>query len=167
VAEEKAPPQEQQGTGKVDLSDAAAIAKPAKEAPVRQGLAPGVTLNRSNPTTYTMYYPLPQSYTETFALLRLDRAYVAAAGGGVAAAVHTAAGWLAAIPAVGPAVGGLLELAAGYYSAESLNADGSVTVQIAYHYCGTKAGGVDPTAIWGVDANQWFATVNGLLGAAH
>jgi hypothetical protein len=58
-----------------------------------------------------------------------------------------------------------MEVGAHWYSAASLNSDGSLTLQFAYHYCGTKAGGIDLTAspVPGVDPKRWFSVVNNLM----
>jgi hypothetical protein len=130
----------------------------------------GISIGSSGLTTYTIqYFNGARTYTERFALIRFEPFYVAAAGGSVAAAINAAAGALATIPVVGEALGGLLELAASWYGGASVDADGSLTVQLAYHYCGTKAGGVDLTAqpVPGVNSNQWAGTVNGFLNFAQ
>lgn len=132
-------------------------------------IAPGVSVSASGPSQYTInYLNGPRTYTERFALIRFEAGYVAAAGGSVAGAIHAAAGALAAIPVVGAALGGLLELAASWYGAASVDPDGSVTVLLAYHYCGTRAGGVDLTAwpVPGVPSDRWEGVVNGFLSSA-
>jgi hypothetical protein len=161
--------QKPSATGRIDVP-AAAKSKSGKQSMTRDAMAPsGISISVSAPTTYQMQYANgSQTYTETFALVRLDQTYVNALGGAIAAAVNAAAAWLATIPAVGDAVAGFLELAASYYSAESLNPDGSVTVMLADHYCGTKAGGVDLTAwpVPGVNATQWDGVVRGVQSLA-
>jgi len=129
-------------------------------------LAPGVRLSATQPCDYEMSYADgTRRYREPFAILGLSAAYVAAVGGGVAAVVHQAAGAVAAIPVAGPALAGFLELAVAWYSAASLEPDGSLNVLVAQHYCGTKAGGMDLTAwpIPGVDPGAWQKVVGGML----
>jgi hypothetical protein len=160
--------QKPSGTGRVDLLQPIARASQDK---ATMGGPLGVSISLSAPTTYSMTYlsatfPFTQTitYTETFALVRLDQSYVAAAGGAIGAAVDAVSAWLLTVPVVGAAISGLLQYAAEYYSTASLNPDGSVTLQLAYHYCGTKAGGVDVTATPypGVPTDQWQGVVNGV-----
>lgn len=131
-------------------------------------IVPGVTVGASGPTTYTVHYANgSQTYTERFAIVGFSASYVAAAGGAIGAVVQSAASALAAIPYVGPALAGFVELAAGWYASASLEPDGSVSLLLAPHFCGTKAGGVDLTAwpIPGMDPRAWALVVDGFLRA--
>lgn len=127
---------------------------------------PGVSGKVTAPITYTMqYFDGRRTYQEPFALINCSPAYVASVGGQVAAAI----GSLNTIPVVGNALSFIIGAGASWYGAASLNADGSVTFMFSYHYCGTKAGGVDLTA-WplpGVAPNTWNATVNALISAIN
>jgi hypothetical protein len=156
--------QKPSGTGRIDVP-------PAISSPSRNSMFPsGVSVSLSGWTTYQMnYLNGARTYNEVFALVRLEQAYVAAAGGAIGAAVNTVAAWLTAVvPVFGPAIAGLLELAAGYYSVASLNPDGSVTVMLADHYCGTKAGGLDVTATPypGMRTDTWEGVVRGVQALA-
>ena len=131
----------------------------------------GVSAHVSAPTTYQMQYVNgTNSYTEQFVVIQFGPAYVAAAGASLAGAVHSVALSLQAVPVLGQALGALVELAAAWYGAQSLESDGSVKLELAYHYAGTKAGGVDLTAwpVPGVDYRLWQGMVNGLInGIQH
>lgn len=126
----------------------------------------GVSAHVSAPTSYSIgYINGTNTYKEEFVVIQFGSAYVAAAGASIAGAVHSLALSMQAIPLLGQALGGLIELAASWYTAQSLEPDGSVKLQLAYHYAGTKAGGVDLTA-WplpGVDYRLWQGMVNGLI----
>jgi len=126
----------------------------------------GVSAYVTAPTSYSMQYVNGKNtYKEEFVVIQFGSAYVAAAGASLAGAVHSLALAMQAVPLVGQAVGALVELAAGWYASQSLEPDGSVKLELAYHYAGTKAGGADLTA-WplpGVDYRLWQGMVNGLI----
>jgi hypothetical protein len=129
-------------------------------------IVPGVTGWVSQPTTYTMHYLNGNgTYTERFAVIQCDAHYVAAMGGALAPVLHAVSGALAAIPAVGNVLAGILQFGAKWYGRASLNPDGSCTFEFAYHYAGTKAGGIDLTAvpIPGVNPNFWNGAVDTLM----
>lgn len=131
----------------------------------------GVSASVSAPTKYSMHYVNgTNSYTEEFVVVQFGSAYVASAGASLAGAVHGLALSMQAVPLVGQALGAFVELAAAWYASQSLEPDGSVKLELAYHYAGTKAGGADLTA-WplpGVDYRLWQGMVNGLInGIRH
>lgn len=131
-------------------------------------LLPGVQLWASQPVTYEVsYIDGTRRYTESFAVLSLSREYVASISASVAALVHQVAGAVATIPVAGPALAGFLELAVAWYSGASIEADGSLNILMAPHFCGTKAGGIDLTAwpVPGVDPGAWGHVVAGLRRA--
>lgn len=124
----------------------------------------GVSGRVTGPIKYTMnYFNGPFTYRESFAEITCSAGYVNAMGGGVQAVI---AG-LNAIPYVGPALSAIASFGAHWYGNASRNPDGSITFFFAYHYAGTKAGGIDLTAwpIPGVDASHWQGVVNGLITA--
>ncbi len=134
-------------------------------------LIPGVTGTISPPTTYTMHYLNgPFTYTERFAVLNVSPAYVATIGGGIEAVIGGIAAAVAAIPFVGPALAGIVEFGFHWYASSALNPDGSATFLFAYHFAGTRAGGIDLTAspLPGVPPAAWNALINTLQqGLSH
>lgn len=126
---------------------------------------PGISAAVSDPKTYTLKYPTPpflRTYTEQFALVTCSPQYVAAAGASVQAVVGELAIALGAVPLVGSALAAIVEFGVYWYGHASLNQDGSLTLQFAYHQCGTKAGAIDITYL-GVNADAWTQVVNALL----
>lgn len=120
----------------------------------------------SAPYTYSMtYLNGVYTYTEPFACLDLNQAYVFAAGAALEAAVGQLCSAVTAIPYVGPALAGIIELGFHWYASASLNPDGSLTLLFSYHYCGTKAGGIDLTAspLPGVNGEYWDRLVNSMI----
>ena len=63
------------------------------------------------------------------------------------------------------AIAGIVEVAGGAIKGWAVNADGSVSLCLSYHYTGTRNAGMDLTAVPvpGLDVNQWFGLVNGLM----
>ncbi len=131
---------------------------------------PGVQGWISAPTTYTMtYLNGQQTYTEPFTCIVGSPEWVATAGATIADVMGKLDAVLAAIPVIGPAVAGLVSIGSAWYGYASLNPDGSVTLEFASHYVGTKAGGVDVTAwpVPGVPPNTWFGILNDLRSGIH
>lgn len=135
------------------------------------GLIPGIKGYISAPVTYTMYYADgPQTYRENFAVLQIGNQYT---NGASIAAEALIAEVTAALVASGTATAGIgtalapLANAAMHWLKDMIfNPDGSVTLQFAYHYCGTAKAGLDPT-FWpgGLDPKLWFNLVQHLSSA--
>jgi hypothetical protein len=162
-------PQNPSSTGKVDLQPTVTAKNKSYKA---IEFPDGVSVSVTGPVTYTMYYPIypisPHTFTESFVYVVLDSSYVSAADDAIDGAVDAVAAWLSTLPTIGDAAAGFLELAARYYTSDSQNPDGSVTVMLAQHYVGTKAGGMDITAVPlpGVNADSWAAVLNGVRALA-
>jgi len=126
----------------------------------------GVSARVTPPVKYTVnYFNGPQAYTEPFVLVTCSKEYVIAAGASLEATLAQVSAAVSTIPGVGAAIASIVQLGYHWYAGASLNSDGSVNFQFAYHYCGTKAGGIDLTAtpLPGVDPRLWFGIVNGLI----
>jgi hypothetical protein len=131
---------------------------------------PGMQMWTTPPVTHTITYITgPRTYTEPFVCMQCPSAWVETVGGSIAGVMAELDSVLSAIPVVGSAIAGLVNLSTAWYGYASLNSDGSVTLEFAQHYAGTKAGGVDLTAwpVPGVDPNAWAAVLNALRAAAQ
>jgi hypothetical protein len=73
----------------------------------------GVRGHISKPTTYSMRYANGEfTYTERFALITCSKEYVVAAGASISSAVHQLSAQVAAIPFIGVALAGIIEVGA-------------------------------------------------------
>ncbi len=126
----------------------------------------GISAWVSAPITYQVKYLdfETRTYTETFACIQCSKEYVEKAGNTLAKALETLTSQIEKIPYVGSVLAAIVDFGALWYAYASLNSDGSVTFQFAYHYCGTKAGGIDLTAVPlpGVKPDTWNGIVNNL-----
>lgn len=158
-------------------------------------IIPGLSGFTSNPVNYTMRYanPLPPfyqdiDYRERFAVLNISSGYVNAAGGvidkiinaaisdveaaasgGAVATSGAAAIPAAALTVLAEVLRALYNWGSSWFKKVVLNSDGSLTIEIAYHYCGVPAGGLDLTA-WplpGVPTATWTQVVNNLMNVTQ
>ncbi|MFC5681863.1 hypothetical protein ACYE2N_08690 [Flavobacterium sp. MAHUQ-51] len=140
-------------------------------------LKEGVTMELTAPQTYEVNYLDGQStYTEPFIIIHFTKAaadeelkdfrtiidgltafFATAAAGGAAASLGISV-------ALGSILGLLTKIAGPLIERKyfQLNADGTLTQYMAYHYWGNASNGIDPTAwpIPGVDPQEWFEKVN-------
>jgi hypothetical protein len=137
-----------------------------------QGLIPGISGYVSAPYTYQVdYFNGSQIYTERFAVINIGSQYTGAASkqidiiiAEVSAALAASAG--AATGGLGVALGPLASLALHWIKDQIFNADGSITLMLAYHSIGTKNIGVDPTFVpGGLDPYYWNGIVNSVSSA--
>ena len=132
---------------------------------------PGVKFWVTAPQSYTMnYFNGSYTYNEKFAVLQISSEY---SQGGSAAADYIIAQVDGALAAAGPATEGvslallpLADAAMQWLKSMLFNADGSVTLMFAHHYCGTVKGGIDPTFVpGGLDSEFWTELVDNLSSA--
>ncbi|GAB3428221.1 hypothetical protein NX773_06080 [Massilia solisilvae] len=140
-------------------------------------LVKGVTVWVSAPLKYDMtYFNGRQTYTEQFLCIKCASGYVQVAQGAIDQVVASVAKSLSSLPPVpvagfpvpvGQLLAEALKFVVGYYENASKEADGSVILELAPHYVGTKAGGLDITA-WpfpGVDPATWRSVLSSARNA--
>jgi len=135
----------------------------------------GFTGYVSKPHKYTMsYLNGDQTYTEKFAVLKIEKKHIKDASetidtiiNGVCAALAT--GGTAIAGPLGAALGGVANVAFQWLKGKIFNADGSITLYLAYHYIGTESGlAFDPT-FWpgGMEPIVWRGIVDSVLLALN
>lgn len=138
-------------------------------------IIPGVRASVTAPYTYEMtYLDGKRTYRDPFLLLRVSKEIVNDVQSVIDEMINSMCSQLESAPPVyGIPVGQILAFAmkAGnyWYKYASRESDGSIVLQFAQHYVGTKAGGVDITAGFGpigiVDPNAWQRTLNAAMKA--
>ena len=138
----------------------------------------GVTYTVTAPVKYSMQYAFEKiEYNEPFVILDFSpqaaKQYLDTFDSwvhGIAVFFGTtgvggAAATFGLSAAICGAIAGIVEVAGGAIKGWAVNADGSVSLCLSYHYAGTRNAGMDLTAVPvpGLDVNQWYGLVNGLM----
>ncbi len=125
----------------------------------------------SKPYKYTMsYLNGDQTYTEKFAVLKIEKEHIKSTTDTIDAIINSVcaaitAGGSAVAGPLGIALGGLASVAFQWLKGRIFNADGSITLYLAYHYIGTESGlAFDPT-FWpgGMEPIVWKGIVDSVL----